>query len=185
MTLSLAATVIATTTLAFTLAISAGAKIVDMRSFAGAVRGFRLLPPRWASGLARVTVTLEVLAVVLLFLQPLTGGILAALLLLGFTGALWRALRMHLAVTCNCFGGAGSPRVSYTQVVRNVVLLLLCVVAILGSTLLTWTWAEVAVNAGAVASMAGASLVAAVAFSQFEAVTSIFRSPTAEASTHE
>lgn len=79
---------------------------------------------------ARVAPPAELLLAVTLAAAPAPGGLVALVVLGGFTAVLVRAVRRGLAVPCNCFGTARTDPVSWADVVRNVLLAALALAAL-------------------------------------------------------
>lgn len=119
----------------------------------------RRVSPGGARRLATVVAAVEV-AIVTLMLAPAAtpiGFATATTLLLAFTGAILLALRRGERAPCRCFGSARHA-LGYPQVVRNLVLLSVCVLGLVGGQLSTTApdpaRALLAVVAGAVAATA-------------------------------
>ncbi|MEM8532666.1 MAG: MauE/DoxX family redox-associated membrane protein [Chloroflexota bacterium] len=104
-------------------AVSSFAKVKDFSSYLTAVGAFRLIPKSLAGIGAVFFLVCEILVVVLLFIWPIIAFSLAAILLLLFSVALTTVLLRGIQTTCNCFGSSSHP-VSYTDLIRNVGLLL-------------------------------------------------------------
>ena len=83
-----------------------------------------------AGAVARLVPVVEVLVAVALLAAPRAGGIGALALLLPFSAVLGRAVRAGSVVPCNCFGAARADPVSSIDVVRNVMLVALALVAL-------------------------------------------------------
>ncbi|MEH0828185.1 MULTISPECIES: MauE/DoxX family redox-associated membrane protein [unclassified Micromonospora] len=101
-------------------------------SFVGSVGRFGV-PARWTRPVARVAVTAEA-AVVVLLAVPATApaGLLLAAGLLGvLTLALVGALRRGERPACRCFGSGDGP-IGARHVVRNLALLLVALLGLLG-----------------------------------------------------
>jgi thiol-disulfide isomerase/thioredoxin len=119
--------------LACVFAVSGIAKLTDRDGTRQAVAGFGVpsrLVPVVALGIAPVEL---VTAVLLPFgrTAPL-GLVLAAVLLIGFTGAVLLALRTGRTIDCHCFGRLGGADISGRTVVRNVVLGALTLIGLVG-----------------------------------------------------
>ena len=82
---------------------------------------------------------------VLLILTPGWGGVAAFALLLAFTVVLITTIRSGRLVPCRCFGGTSDEPVSWAQVVRNVWLLGLAVIASLAGSLQRPTFIQLVV----------------------------------------
>jgi len=83
-----------------------------------------------AGAFARLVPVVELLVAVALLATPRAGGIGALALLLPFTAVLARAVRAGSVVPCNCFGAARADPVSSVDVVRNVMLVALALMAL-------------------------------------------------------
>lgn len=103
-------------------AISSFGKLRDIPKFQQAILGFRLLPRRLSGPVALLFLSGELTVVVFVtFGGPLLlfGFLLAALLLLMFSGALASVLVRRLQTSCNCFG-TNEKNVSSTDIWRNL-----------------------------------------------------------------
>ncbi|GHO46129.1 MauE/DoxX family redox-associated membrane protein [Ktedonospora formicarum] len=103
-------------------AISSFGKLRDIPKFQRAILGFRLLPRRLSRSIALFFLSGELTVVVFVTLGGpllLSGFLLAALLLLMFSGALASVLVRRLQTNCNCFG-ASEKNVSTTDIWRNL-----------------------------------------------------------------
>jgi hypothetical protein len=114
--------------LAAAFALSAGAKLADLPATAAGLAAFGAPSPHLA---ARVLPALEAaLAVALLAFADRPEPAHAALVMVAvFTWFVARRLMQGRAVPCPCFGGHGDRPVSVLTLVRNGLLLALCVVA--------------------------------------------------------
>ncbi len=148
--------------LAVVFAVSGAAKLLDRAGTREAVAGFGV-PQTLVTPLAAGLAPAELVTAVLL-LVPATrpaGLVLAAAMLLGFTAAVVTALRAGRRPDCHCFGRIGGADVSGRTVVRNLVLLAVAVVGVVGVT--AGTAPDGGARAGAVAlglAVAAAVLVA-------------------------
>lgn len=79
---------------------------------------------------ARAVPAAELVVAVALLAVPRAGAIGALALLLPFTAVLTRAVRAGSQAPCNCLGRARTDPVSAVDVVRNVLLLALALVAV-------------------------------------------------------
>jgi hypothetical protein len=107
------------------LAAAAGAKLAALEPFVGVVRNYRLLPAALARPLAYLIPPLELLiaAAILVFPSAMTPLASAGLLLLGFAGAMAiNLVRGRAEIDCGCFLGFMRQRLSWTLVIRNVLL---------------------------------------------------------------
>lgn len=122
-------------------AVSVASKLRGRRAYAEFVAATGRLSPRPVAGtavwrLAAWVVAAE-LAVPVLLLVPVTASLgfaVAAALLVALTGAILLALRRGERAPCRCFGSAEQP-LGYPQVVRNLVLLAVCVLGLVGGQL--------------------------------------------------
>jgi uncharacterized membrane protein YphA (DoxX/SURF4 family) len=97
-------------------------------AFRRSVDDWQVVPRRWLAPVAPAVVAGEA-AVVLLLALPRTvpiGCVAAALLLSAFTVGISLVRRRRRMVTCQCFG-ASTTQVGAAHLVRNVLLLVLCV----------------------------------------------------------
>lgn len=124
---TLAATV-AAFVLAAVLAASAGAKLADRDATA---RAFGLLgvPASRTAAVAVPVAELTVAAV--LVVAPAAGGFAALAVLVCFTAFLADRIRSGATAPCRCFGGLRTEAVGTIDIVRNVVLMALALVALL------------------------------------------------------
>jgi uncharacterized membrane protein YphA (DoxX/SURF4 family) len=120
-------------TLAIVFVAAAVGKARDRRGTIEAV-GELGVPIRFASGVADVLPAVECLAALLLIATPTRpfGATLAAALLVVFTLAMLRQLRNGHRPRCNCFGSLASRPIGADTIVRNVALIALCGVALIG-----------------------------------------------------
>src|ERR1700729_266269 len=121
----------------FLAAVFLVAGIAKLRDFAGtrhAVEEFGA-PPNLAGPFAVTLVVTElIVSVALLPAVTASGGTLAALLLLVlFTGVIAVNLSKGRAPQCHCFGQMQSTPISWTTIVRNLVLSGVAVMAWMGS----------------------------------------------------
>lgn len=116
-----------------TLLFAGVVKARNTSSFVTTIQEFRLLPTRFAKGTAAVIVTAEIvlgwLLLVGLFTQLAAIG--GSLVFAIFTIAIGINLARHNIVRCNCFGPYFSQRINARTVMRNLVLLGLCVSTLL------------------------------------------------------
>jgi hypothetical protein len=103
-------------------------KLSGLAEFRGALSAYRLLP-EWAIGSSAVLLVVLEASIALALLFRLEGASLAAFLLLGTYSAamLFNLLRGRRWIDCGC-GGPGQP-ISYALLVRNAVLMGLCLLA--------------------------------------------------------
>jgi hypothetical protein len=96
--------------------------------FRQSIVDWRVLPRRWSVTAAAGTVAAET-GVLLLLALPGTaaiGFVAGAALLAAFTIGIALALRLGRTATCRCFG-ASTTTLSATHVIRNVILIGLCI----------------------------------------------------------
>ena len=70
--------------------------------------------------LARAVPFVELLVAAALIAEPRAGGLVALLLLVGFSGFLVRAVRAGSQAPCNCFGSVRADPVSSVDVARDL-----------------------------------------------------------------
>ena len=118
----------ATLLIACLLASAAWHKFSGLAEFRGALSAYRLLP-EWAVGSSAVLLVVLEASIALALLFRLEGASLAAFLLLGTYSAamLLNLLRGRRWIDCGC-GGPGQP-ISYALLMRNAVLMGLCLLA--------------------------------------------------------
>ncbi|MDY7099682.1 MAG: MauE/DoxX family redox-associated membrane protein [Actinomycetota bacterium] len=120
---------IAAFVLAAVLAASAGAKLADRPATAQAFASLGVPAP----GPAALAVPVVELAVaVTLVAAPAAGGFAALAVLVCFTLFLVDRIRSGTTAPCRCFGGLRTEAVGRIDIVRNVVLMVLALVALLG-----------------------------------------------------
>jgi methylamine utilization protein MauE len=112
-------------------------KLRDHRAFSRSVEGFAIVPSAWATPLAWLFMGGEGLVALLLGAGLLVGGwpriagiLLAALLLLLFSGALLSVIARGLPIPCSCFGAHDDHLVSPLDLVRNIGLLVCSALAL-------------------------------------------------------
>lgn len=125
--------------LAVVLGVAGIAKLRDMAGFVETARN--LVPVRLRGAVpvgARALPVLEIASAAALLSRFLTTGLVtAALLFLGFTLVLIRALRLRLDTPCACFGASRGERIDGATMARTIGLLGLAVAALafrLGTT---------------------------------------------------
>ena len=132
-------------------------KLRDPVVFAAAVENYRLLPEVLVPVAARSLPLLELAAGVLLLFPEtnLLGGGLAFLLLVTVTSAVAiNLLRGNAGIDCGC-GGLSSQPLSWSLVVRNVLLMALVGLATQESIGRDLVWADYFTVAGAVLALVG------------------------------
>jgi hypothetical protein len=113
---------------------TAGAKIVTASGFALNVAN--LVGARWAWPVTMAVIAAELLAAALLIwsrtIRP--GGVLAALLLVGFAGyALYYVYVLHgEPLECGCFGGIIASQLGVSTALRNLALLIPALLVVFG-----------------------------------------------------
>ncbi|MFD8496967.1 MauE/DoxX family redox-associated membrane protein [Amycolatopsis sp. NPDC059657] len=92
--------------------------------FVRSIQGLRLTPRKWSAHVAALVVAAEAVVVVLLAVPGtvVAGFGLAALLLIGMTGAIVVAIGTGRQAPCRCFGASVTP-LGTAHVVRNLILL--------------------------------------------------------------
>jgi hypothetical protein len=103
--------------------------------FRRSVIEWRVLPRRWSAVVAAAAVTGEAVVVLLLMLPASVqvGFVAGALLLAAFTTGVIRMLRLGRPARCRCFG-ASTVTLSGAHVVRNAMLIGLCVTGAVAAT---------------------------------------------------
>lgn len=104
--------------------------------FGRSVVDWRVVPRRWSAPVVAGVVAGEA-GVVLLLALPwtvLVGFVAGGLLLAAFTGAIAVTLRRGPSATCRCFG-AGKTRLGTAHVVRNLLLVAVCVTGAVAATM--------------------------------------------------
>jgi hypothetical protein len=119
-------------------AVSVASKLRGRRAYAEFAAAIGRLSPRPVAAatlrwLAVGVVAAELAVMVLVPIAASIGFAVAAGLLLVFTGAILLALRRGERAPCRCFGSADLP-LGYPQVVRNLVLLAVCVLGGVGGS---------------------------------------------------
>jgi uncharacterized membrane protein YphA (DoxX/SURF4 family) len=130
-------------TLAAVFIVAGTAKLADLRSSRTTVAAFGVPEPlaRYSGTLLPVAELLTASAL-LLTASARWGGVSGAVLLALFSGGVAYALSQGRTPDCNCFGQLSSQRISRRTLVRNGVLLLLCVFVVArgsGASLMSWT----------------------------------------------
>ena len=118
----------ATLLIACLFASAAWHKLSGLAEFRGALSAYRLLP-EWAVGSAAVALVVLETSIALALLVRFEGASIAAFFLLGAYSAamLVNLLRGRRWIDCGC-GGPGQP-ISYALVIRNAVLMGVCLLA--------------------------------------------------------
>ncbi len=119
--------------LGVTFAVAAAGKVLGFRAFAADLARMRVLPRRWVTIAAVLTVTAEAAVAPLLLAGRLVpvGAALAALLLTTFGAVIVVLLRRGQAASCPCFGRAATP-LGARHLARNGLLLLAAALAVTG-----------------------------------------------------
>lgn len=117
---------IAAALLAVVFGWAAFAKLGDRFGAAGRFRRLGLPAP---TAMVWVVVTLEIVTAIALVTRPRIGGVIAGVVLVSFTLFLADAIRRGVLVGCGCFGQAADHPVSTRDLVRNIGLLAVAVVA--------------------------------------------------------
>ncbi|MEO1060440.1 MAG: MauE/DoxX family redox-associated membrane protein [Actinomycetota bacterium] len=95
----------------------------------GATGRFRRLGLPAPAAMVGIVASVEVVTAIALVTRPRMGGIIAAVVLVSFTVFLADAIRRGVLVGCGCFGQAADHPVSTRDLVRNVGLLAVALVA--------------------------------------------------------
>lgn len=111
--------------LAVALLVAGAAKLRGPAEFARAIRGYRLLPERWARPLAVSLPWLELAcgSALAVGLASRAAAAVVAGLLAVFTGAVVASLVRGLRVDCGCFGAARATPAGGWTIARNAVLI--------------------------------------------------------------
>jgi Methylamine utilisation protein MauE len=118
-----------------TFAVSAFSKFRALDEFVQAVRGFRVVPERFARGLAVVVAVLEVVVAGAMIGPAASVGAglaVASLLLVAFSAGIVRVLRSATTTSCRCFGRSSAP-VSVLHLWRNGFLLVVALIGFSGA----------------------------------------------------
>lgn len=107
---------------------SGSSKLADPQ---GTARSFSALGVPAAGAAARIVAPLELALAVLLLALPRAGGVAALALLGGFSAVLARAVRSGSTAPCNCIGSSKVDPVSWADIVRNAMLGLLGIAALI------------------------------------------------------
>lgn len=119
--------------IALIFALSFVGKVTDVTSFEATIASFKMLSTKQVMLAAKAFLTAELAVVALLLLGGplLSAGFALALLLLAlFVVVLSTMLLRHLQVSCNCFG-QNARMVSVYDVIRNILLIAVCLVGLL------------------------------------------------------
>lgn len=120
---------------------TAGAKLWILKVFAGNVKDLLIAaainPERWKWPATIAVIAVEIVVAILLILPRTVrlGAVLAALLLLGFSGfALYYVYVLHGdPLECGCFGGIIGSQLGLTTALRNLGLLVPAVIVFFGA----------------------------------------------------
>jgi hypothetical protein len=141
--------------LALLFATGALAKLRDLRGFAEAVAGYRLLPEGLAAPAAAAFVAAELVLAAALFVPALrvgaSLGVAAVLLLYGFAIAVNLA-RGRRDIDCGCEGLSGRQALSEALVLRNALLAAAALASALPVAPRPLGWLDALTGVGAVAS---------------------------------
>lgn len=147
-------------------ALAAVMKLVDLAASRAAVEGFGV-PRRLARALGTALPFGELAVAAALLPSPSArwGAVGALVLLATFSAGVGQALRAGRAVDCNCFGQVSSAPISARTLVRNGVLSLVAIFALIwapGSALTSWTSNGAASNLVAALAVTVAAVLAVV-----------------------
>lgn len=120
---------VAAALLSVVFVVAAGSKLLDLHRV---TEEFVALGIRRANVAARVVPALEFGTAVLLWVVPWLGGSVSVAMLCGFTVVLLRQLRSGAPASCACFGSTSARPVTGRDLVRNLVLISLSLVAVAG-----------------------------------------------------
>ena len=116
------------------LAYAAVPKLLDPATFAQSIDNYRMLPAALIGVAALALPILEVVIALSLVsgLEAKGGALIATALFVVFTVGMAQAIMRGIDLSCGCFGAEQSARVGWGSIARNLVLLALCAVALLG-----------------------------------------------------
>jgi uncharacterized membrane protein YphA (DoxX/SURF4 family) len=106
------------------------AKIGDLHGFAEQLHNFRMMPIPLENLIAISLPWIELVAALALIfgVRARAGAMLSALLLAGFTTAVFVAMMRGLDIECGCFGTNDATRVGWVKIGQNLAMLALAVV---------------------------------------------------------
>jgi uncharacterized membrane protein YphA (DoxX/SURF4 family) len=106
------------------------AKIGDLHGFAEQLHNFRMMPIPLENLIAISLPWIELVAALALIfgVRARAGAMLSALLLTGFTTAVFVAMIRGLDIECGCFGTNDATRVGWGKIGQNLAMLALAVV---------------------------------------------------------
>lgn len=147
-------------------ALAGIAKLNDFRASRDAVEEFGVSPH--FAGIIGTALPFAEVAVAVALVPTTTarwGAIAAAVLLIGFSIGVVRALRRGLAPDCHCFGQVASEPVSARTLMRNGVLLVLAIFAAVAeprAAISSWTASRTLANSVAAIAVVAVAMLAAV-----------------------
>ena len=103
------------------------AKIGDLHGFAEQLHNFRMMPVPIENLIAMSLPWVELVAALALIfgVRARAGAILSAVLLAGFTAAVFLAMARGLDIECGCFGTNDATRVGWVKIGQNLMMLAL------------------------------------------------------------
>lgn len=110
------------------LLLAGVAKVRDLGEFVSTVETFRLLPSRFSGAAARLTIGMElgVGTCLLVGVGVEPAAAIAAVLFSIYVLAILINLARHNIFNCNCFGPYFREKIGATAVLRNALLIILC-----------------------------------------------------------
>lgn len=105
----------------------------------GIIENYKVLPANWSRVLGKLDILVEFVIGILLLLGlfQFFGGLFAGCLLLTYTIAIViNILRGRTEISCGCGGVLGNHNLSWKLVIRNIVLICICIVVALNKELL-------------------------------------------------
>jgi uncharacterized membrane protein YphA (DoxX/SURF4 family) len=120
---------VARVALGLVFAVAGGLKIGHFDLFASQIAGFELLPQPLIAPLALLLPFVEVLlgAYLIIGLFTRAAGIVAAVQLAIFAGAIASAVVRGISASCGCFGPADRTQTSWPEVARDLALMLVAI----------------------------------------------------------
>jgi uncharacterized membrane protein YphA (DoxX/SURF4 family) len=103
--------------------VAAASKLADPSALAESIANYRVLPEAAVGAVALLVPAAEVVIGAALLAGPYVqgAGVLGALMLLVFAGAMAQAKVRGIDLDCGCFGAASDAQVSWPKVAMNVV----------------------------------------------------------------
>ena len=139
-------------------ALFATASIAKLRDLPATLKQFTALGLPRPGVFTRIVPLAELALVTLLLIVPAVGAIFAMITLAFFTTFLVGRVRAGVTTPCACFGATVSTPLSWVDVVRNLLLMVLAAVALMSTRPVAPTPVDLLVTLGLV--MGGAGLLA-------------------------